>query len=255
VTKLLLQAGASLPADEWGGVDVADVHGCTALHHAAAYGSAKVLAVLLRAGASVEAQTKLGATPLHYAAANGHESVVRRLLRAGANPSAFDDNRSTPAHVAAFYCNTGAVRALLDAGARRDVSDLSGLCVVDAVRATHDTSLIRWLSVRPGTHSDGTHGGAETAAHDGRIDGGAADTEAAESCVDLFDFTTVVGEEQAKELAVSLCRDKKLRGLDLAGSKFGARGLIWIFEALQVCTIGHIVPWIALERGARALPC
>eukprot|EP00037_Helgoeca_nana_P037250 m.15216 g.15216 ORF g.15216 m.15216 type:complete len:1248 (-) comp8608_c0_seq1:338-4081(-) len=234
VAKLLLQAGTSLPADEWGGVDVADVHGCTALHHAAAYGSAKVLAVLLRAGASVEAQTKLGATPLHYAAANGHESVVRRLLRAGANPSAFDDNRSTPAHVAAFYCNTGAVRALLDAGARRDVSDLSGLCVVDAVRATHDTSLIRWLSVRSGTHSDGTHGGAETAAHDGRIDGGAADTEAAESCVDLFDFTTVVGEEQAKELAVSLCRDKKLRGLDLAGSKFGARGLIWIFEALQV---------------------
>lgn len=235
IAKMLLRAGASLPETEWS-VDATDVHGCTALHHAAAYGSVKVLAVLLHAGASTDIQTKHGATALHYAAANGLESVVRRLLRAGANPSAFDDNRTTPVHVAAFYSNPGAVRALLSGGAKRDVSDSSGLSVVDAVRATQDPILLRRISESSDFRSPTSVGDDETdSLEESSVPSPGREAKSeVERRVDLFDLMTVNGEIQARDLAVSLCRDKTLRGLDLSGSKFGARGLAWIFEALQV---------------------
>lgn len=60
LTRLLLRHGAD--------VHVRDNLGCTALHHVAEFGSAKVAADLLKAGAEIDAKTAYGTTPLMLAA-------------------------------------------------------------------------------------------------------------------------------------------------------------------------------------------
>ena len=57
------------------------------LHLAARHGQAEIVALLIAAGADVEAQTLLGLSPLMYAARNGDVAVADALLRAGADPN------------------------------------------------------------------------------------------------------------------------------------------------------------------------
>src|SRR5690242_17067041 len=62
--------------------------GTTALHWAAYNDDVDTAALLLAAGANIQAVTRDGAlTPLTVAAANGSASVVDKLLAAGANPN------------------------------------------------------------------------------------------------------------------------------------------------------------------------
>ena len=61
-----------------------DVRGNTLLHVAARAGSAKVIELLLRSGANVNARTAdVGTTPLHVAAGDGRRQAVELLLSAG----------------------------------------------------------------------------------------------------------------------------------------------------------------------------
>src|SRR5688572_21311070 len=67
-------------------VNQAQADGMTALHWAAVNGNDEVAHVLIRAGAQIEASTRLGSyTPLHLASKGGHAAVVNALLAAGAN--------------------------------------------------------------------------------------------------------------------------------------------------------------------------
>ena len=62
--------------------DARDGSGYTALHYAARAGNAKVVALLLAAGADPNVVTSSGgASPLHRAAYMGHEECVEMLLR------------------------------------------------------------------------------------------------------------------------------------------------------------------------------
>ncbi|KAH8723177.1 ankyrin repeat-containing domain protein [Phaeosphaeriaceae sp. PMI808] len=132
-----------------------DFCGATALHIAAARGSAAATSLLLDAAANtddnsddsnpqslkmnVASQRDMGgATPLHLAAAGGHEGAVAALLgfRRATSPSspgsnvgdmntsppfsdanAVDHSRQTPLHLAAAAGNEAVVQMLLDAGA------------------------------------------------------------------------------------------------------------------------------------------
>lgn len=67
-------------------VDLADAHGSTALHVAAAAGLPGATAVLVSAGADVQRLNYTGLTPVAAAAEAGHANVVRLLLGAGADP-------------------------------------------------------------------------------------------------------------------------------------------------------------------------
>ncbi len=58
----------------------------TALHYAATEGNRKVMNVLVRAGADLNAQNKDGDTPLHWACHGGHYDSARYLLNEGADP-------------------------------------------------------------------------------------------------------------------------------------------------------------------------
>ena len=67
------------------------------VHSAAAGRSYRAVALLLEAGASVDARQEGGYVPLHAAAANGDEEIVDLLLDGGADHTArTDDGQSAP---------------------------------------------------------------------------------------------------------------------------------------------------------------
>lgn len=68
--------------------------GTSPLHFAAFGGHVKTAEVLLRAGISRDARTKVDRTPLHVAAQEGHHDVVDLLIKNGADIEAKDMVRS-----------------------------------------------------------------------------------------------------------------------------------------------------------------
>lgn len=103
------------------GADVAAAHGdgMTALHWAADRGDAALAAMLLYAGAPVDAVTRIGHyTPLHVASRAANLAVVQALLKGGASVQAQTTNTGVTAlHLAAASGNPDVVSALVDAGA------------------------------------------------------------------------------------------------------------------------------------------
>lgn len=90
----------------------------TPLHAAAMNGHSSVCAALIRAGASVNAQTEpQGYAPLHSAAFGGHVETIRVLLASGADPALLNYRQETPADTAA-RAGQLAARALLGAPGR-----------------------------------------------------------------------------------------------------------------------------------------
>jgi ankyrin repeat protein len=100
-------------------VNAAQGDGMTALHWAAMNGSADIARLVIDAGASLEAVTRLGGyTPLHLASRAGRATTVQLLIAAGANVRATTTTGAvTPLHLAADAGNGQSVTALLDAGA------------------------------------------------------------------------------------------------------------------------------------------
>ena len=97
-------------------------------------GAAEVIAVLIEAGADLEAREDslgTGQTPLHSAAGFGTAETVTALLEAGANPTARNDNGQTPLHVAAEFGTAETVTALLESGVDPNVRNNDGELPVD----------------------------------------------------------------------------------------------------------------------------
>ena len=122
-----VEAVRSLLAD---GTDVntAQGDGMTALHWAAERGHAAVADLLLSAGATVEATTRVGSyTPLHLASRGGHGAIASALLEAGADPHTTTTSSGVTAlHLAARAVDGAeAVMALLKRGAEVDAREAS----------------------------------------------------------------------------------------------------------------------------------
>ena len=64
--------------------------GTSPLHLAAHAGHVPTVEVLLKAGVSRDARTKVDRTPLHLASQEGHKDVVQLLLQHGADVNAKD---------------------------------------------------------------------------------------------------------------------------------------------------------------------
>ncbi|KAI2653088.1 GA-binding protein subunit beta-1 [Labeo rohita] len=79
--------------------------------------------VLLRAGVSRDARTKVDRTPLHMAATEGHEVIVDLLIRSGADINAKDMLKMTALHWAAQHGHHNVAELLIKNGA--DVHALS----------------------------------------------------------------------------------------------------------------------------------
>jgi uncharacterized protein len=99
-------------------VNGAQGDGMTALHWAARHGDRELASLLVTAGASVSAGTRIGRyTPLHVAAKGGHADVVKLLLAAKAEVDAPTTTGATALQFAASAGNLDAVKTLLDGGA------------------------------------------------------------------------------------------------------------------------------------------
>ncbi len=105
----------SLLESDAGLIGARDSDGSTALHCAAWKGHPAVVALLLGAGAEVNARNHnehWGTTPLHAAAHANHAPIVRLLLDHGADPGALDQNGRTPMDHTAFHKATAAAKVL-----------------------------------------------------------------------------------------------------------------------------------------------
>uniref|UniRef100_A0A8C8SZI6 GA binding protein transcription factor subunit beta 2 n=1 Tax=Pelusios castaneus TaxID=367368 RepID=A0A8C8SZI6_9SAUR len=91
--------------------------GTSPLHLAAQYGHYSTAEVLLRAGVSRDARTKVDRTPLHMAAADGHTHIVELLVRNGADVNAKDMLKMTALHWATEHNHRDVVELLIKYGA------------------------------------------------------------------------------------------------------------------------------------------
>ncbi|XP_032373490.1 GA-binding protein subunit beta-2b isoform X2 [Etheostoma spectabile] len=91
--------------------------GSSPLHFAAQYGHHSTAEVLLRAGVSRDARTKVDKTPLHIAASEGHSTIVDLLAQNGANINAKDMLKMTALHWAAQHGHREVAELLLRHGA------------------------------------------------------------------------------------------------------------------------------------------
>ncbi|XP_012231755.2 GA-binding protein subunit beta-1 [Linepithema humile] len=91
--------------------------GTSALHLAAQNNHLETAEVLLRAGISRDARTKVDRTPLHMAAYEGHDQMVQLLLNYGADVDSRDMLKMTPLHWAVEREHLAVMHILLDYGA------------------------------------------------------------------------------------------------------------------------------------------
>jgi ankyrin repeat protein len=115
--ETLLERGAD--------VNAARGDGMTALHWAAEHGNADLADMLVRAGANLNAVTRIGAyTPLHVAARAGGSEVVRLLAEAGADLEARAANSgATALHLASAAGDVASIRFLVAEGADVDARE------------------------------------------------------------------------------------------------------------------------------------
>lgn len=116
---------------------VPDECGHTPLHYASGGGHSECVALLLRAGAAVNA-AGCGALPLHRAAYGGHAGVVSQLLAAGSQlnvPDAATGDGRTPLAKAAANGHAAVVGLLLAAGADPAAVDARGAVAWQLVAA------------------------------------------------------------------------------------------------------------------------
>ena len=92
------------------------VEGLTSLHYAAESGHADVIAILIAAGAQVNACTTKGHTPLYQAAIKGHVEPIRLHSNAGADLDIKSQIGETPLDVAMYNRHREAARAIWQAG-------------------------------------------------------------------------------------------------------------------------------------------
>ncbi|XP_065282386.1 transient receptor potential cation channel subfamily A member 1 homolog [Dermacentor albipictus] len=101
-------------------VNETDMHWNTPLHVAAQGGFSETAAILVEAGAYLEAKNYYEWTPLTVACKNGDFDTVSNLLGAGASVNSVDKMKNRPLHIAAQFGNESVVKLLLD---RKDVRD------------------------------------------------------------------------------------------------------------------------------------
>ena len=105
LVRLLCAHGANVNAAD-------TMFGCTPLHYASMVGNTQVVAILLRAGAVVDARDIALYTPLMFAAWAAHPATIKLLLEAGADPALQERLGRTARRVAERYNQRAAVEAL-----------------------------------------------------------------------------------------------------------------------------------------------
>ncbi|KAM9480886.1 GA-binding protein subunit beta-1 [Clarias gariepinus] len=121
--------------------------GTSPLHLSAQYGHYSTTEVLLRAGVSRDARTKVDRTPLHMAASEGHASIVEVLLQHGADVNAKDMLKMTALHWAVEHGHGDVVALLLRFGADVHAQSKFGKTALDIALDNNNEDLVEILQV------------------------------------------------------------------------------------------------------------
>jgi cytohesin len=122
-----------------------DQDGDTALHIAAAEGSALIIEWLLERGIDSTARNEVGQTPLHIAAGRGHIDAVDILLTHEFDVDAKDRAGYTAIHHAVMNNHLTMVRLLLERGADEDARDVDGHTALDLAVQRGHTGIVCYL--------------------------------------------------------------------------------------------------------------
>ncbi len=131
--------------------------GFTALHYPAFFGRGEAAATssaLLAAGAAVNARSAnpFSVLPIHSAVAGGHDDVVAVLVAAGADVNATQRHGWTPLHGAAQNGSPASVERLLAAGADPAARNDDGVSALELARqAGHEAIAARLAQAREST--------------------------------------------------------------------------------------------------------
>ncbi|KAM8921509.1 GA-binding protein subunit beta-2 [Pelodytes ibericus] len=131
--RLLMQNGAPFTTD-W--------LGTSPLHMAAQCGHYSTVKVLLQAGISRDARTKVDRTPLHMAAADGHLHIVDLLVKNGANINARDMLEMTALHWATEHNHRDVVDLLIKSGADVNIFSKFGKTAFDIALDKNNPELL-----------------------------------------------------------------------------------------------------------------
>ncbi|CAG0916950.1 unnamed protein product [Notodromas monacha] len=137
VIKLLLAHKAD--------IELEDVDGDRAVHHAAFGDEPCALELLAHSGADLNARNKRRQTALHVAVNKGHIGVVRALLALGALPSLQDIEGDTPLHDAVSKKRDDILGVLLDYNADVAVCNNNGFNVLHHAALRGNPSAMRIL--------------------------------------------------------------------------------------------------------------
>ncbi|XP_073156804.1 ankyrin repeat domain-containing protein EMB506, chloroplastic [Henckelia pumila] len=112
-------------------INLVDMDGITALHHAVVGKREAVISHLLRRGANPEAEDLDGATPLHYATQVGAMQTVKLLMKYKVDVNVADNEGWTPLHVAMQTRNRDIAKILLVNGADKTRRNKDGYTPLD----------------------------------------------------------------------------------------------------------------------------
>ncbi|XP_049821532.1 GA-binding protein subunit beta-1 [Aethina tumida] len=150
--KQLLKAAADGDAHEIknllmkGAPFTADWLGTSPLHVAAQNNNVEVCEMLLRAGISKDARTKVDRTPLHLAAYEGHTEIVSILLKHNADHECKDLLGMTPLHWAVQNEHEEVVRLLMARGCDTSQANKFNLTPIDIALQLNRNDLVEILN-------------------------------------------------------------------------------------------------------------
>ncbi|EHB16997.1 Ankyrin-1, partial [Heterocephalus glaber] len=169
-------------------------NGFTPLHIACKKNHIRVMELLLKTGASIEAVTESGLTPLHVASFMGHLPIVKNLLQRGASPNASNVKVETPLHMAARAGHTEVAKYLLQNKAKVNAKakdDQTPLHCAARVGHTNMAKLLLESNANPNLATTAGHTPLHIAAREGHVDTALAllEKEASQACMTKKGFT------------------------------------------------------------------
>ncbi|KAK5046503.1 hypothetical protein LTR84_008306 [Exophiala bonariae] len=123
--------------------------GESVLHYAVATGNAKVVELLVEAGALVDASDSEGRTPLHEAACFPAVAITNCLLSHGAQLQVVDADGNSPLHLAAKKSSLEVVQSLLKAGSHLTLRNRQGARPLDLAAESGRPEILEYLCSLP----------------------------------------------------------------------------------------------------------
>lgn len=141
---------AAILIDAGANIEAKDEYGATALHWASHNGHYDIAKLLIDAGADIEAEIKSGGNkksrPLHFAVFLRKLNIADLLVHAGADLTAKGVDGLTPLHFAVLARSTDLIKLLLRAGADVKAKDNEGDTALDIAKARNYQELLPILS-------------------------------------------------------------------------------------------------------------